>query len=81
MDTNLRGVMQLVRAVFPHMIQDDFGDIVNISSQAGNMGTPMCLPTVRPNSAYLATQKRFGMTCASQLLTSACSIFVRDWSM
>ena len=37
-ETNLRGVMQLVRAVLPHMRQNDFGDIVNISSQAGKHG-------------------------------------------
>jgi len=38
MDTNLRSVMQLVRVVLPHMIADDFGDIVNVSSQAGKHG-------------------------------------------
>jgi len=38
METNLRGVMQLVRAVLPHMIKNDFGDIVNVSSQAGKNG-------------------------------------------
>ncbi|HET9789629.1 MAG TPA: SDR family oxidoreductase [Pyrinomonadaceae bacterium] len=38
MDTNLRGVMQLVRAVLPHMIRNAFGDIVNVSSQAGKHG-------------------------------------------
>jgi NADP-dependent 3-hydroxy acid dehydrogenase YdfG len=38
METNLRGVMQLVRAVLPHMIDADFGDIVNVSSQAGKHG-------------------------------------------
>jgi len=38
MDTNLRGVMQLVRAVLPHMIANEFGDIVNVSSQAGKHG-------------------------------------------
>ncbi|MDX6530984.1 MAG: hypothetical protein QOH41_3274 [Blastocatellia bacterium] len=38
METNLRGVMQLVRAVLPHMIKQDFGDIVNVSSQAGKNG-------------------------------------------
>jgi len=37
-ETNLRGVMHLVRAVLPHMRQNDFGDIVNISSQAGKHG-------------------------------------------
>jgi NADP-dependent 3-hydroxy acid dehydrogenase YdfG len=38
METNLRGVMQLVRATLPHMIANGFGDIVNISSQAGKHG-------------------------------------------
>jgi 3-oxoacyl-[acyl-carrier protein] reductase len=38
MDTNLRSAMRLVRAVLPHMIHDDFGDIVNVSSQAGKHG-------------------------------------------
>jgi NADP-dependent 3-hydroxy acid dehydrogenase YdfG len=38
LETNLRGVMQLVRAVLPHMIENDFGDIVNVSSQAGKHG-------------------------------------------
>ena len=38
LQTNLRGVMQLCRAVLPHMIKEDFGDIVNISSQAGKHG-------------------------------------------
>jgi len=38
MDTNLRGVMQLVRTVLPLMRRNDFGDIVNVSSQAGKHG-------------------------------------------
>ncbi len=38
METNLRGAMQLVRAVLPFMSADDFGDIVNVSSQAGKHG-------------------------------------------
>lgn len=38
METNLRGVMQLVRATLPHMRANDFGDVVNVSSQAGKHG-------------------------------------------
>jgi NADP-dependent 3-hydroxy acid dehydrogenase YdfG len=38
METNLRGVMQLFRAVLPHMRANGFGDIVNVSSQAGKHG-------------------------------------------
>jgi NADP-dependent 3-hydroxy acid dehydrogenase YdfG len=38
MDTNLRGAMWLVRAALPAMIAQDFGDVVNVSSQAGKHG-------------------------------------------
>src|SRR5262249_18804967 len=38
LETNLRGVMQLVRAVLPYMTATDFGDIINVSSQAGRHG-------------------------------------------
>jgi 3-oxoacyl-[acyl-carrier protein] reductase len=38
MDTNLRGAMWLVRAALPHMIAASFGDVVNVSSQAGKNG-------------------------------------------
>jgi NADP-dependent 3-hydroxy acid dehydrogenase YdfG len=37
-ETNLRGVMQLARAALAPMIENDFGDIVNVSSQAGKHG-------------------------------------------
>jgi NAD(P)-dependent dehydrogenase (short-subunit alcohol dehydrogenase family) len=37
-DTNLCGVMQMVRGVLPFMRRNDFGDIVNMSSQAGKHG-------------------------------------------
>jgi NAD(P)-dependent dehydrogenase (short-subunit alcohol dehydrogenase family) len=38
LETNLRGVMQLVRTVLLHMTKHDFGDIINVSSQAGKHG-------------------------------------------
>jgi NADP-dependent 3-hydroxy acid dehydrogenase YdfG len=38
METNLRGVVQLTRAVLVHMVAGDFGDIINVSSQAGKHG-------------------------------------------
>lgn len=38
MDTNVRGAMWLVRAAWPHMVAADFGDVVNVSSQAGKHG-------------------------------------------
>jgi 3-oxoacyl-[acyl-carrier protein] reductase len=38
LETNLRGAMWLVRAALPYMIREDFGDVINISSQAGKHG-------------------------------------------
>ncbi|MEP7076520.1 MAG: SDR family oxidoreductase [Acidobacteriota bacterium] len=38
METNLRGAMWLAQLVLPKMIVDNFGDIVNVSSQAGKNG-------------------------------------------
>jgi NAD(P)-dependent dehydrogenase (short-subunit alcohol dehydrogenase family) len=38
LETNLRGAMWLVRASLPHMLAQDFGDVVNVSSQAGKHG-------------------------------------------
>ncbi|HYH86711.1 MAG TPA: SDR family oxidoreductase [Pyrinomonadaceae bacterium] len=38
LSTNLKGAMWLVRAALPHMAAQEFGDIVNVSSQAGKNG-------------------------------------------
>ncbi|MEW6125424.1 MAG: SDR family NAD(P)-dependent oxidoreductase [Acidobacteriota bacterium] len=38
METNLRGAMRLIRAVLPNMIAEDFGDIINVASQAAKHG-------------------------------------------
>ncbi len=37
-ETNLRGAMWLMKQLVPQMIEQDFGDIINISSQAGKNG-------------------------------------------
>jgi NAD(P)-dependent dehydrogenase (short-subunit alcohol dehydrogenase family) len=38
LETNLKGAMYLVRAALPRMAAQEFGDIVNVSSQAGKHG-------------------------------------------
>jgi len=38
LETNLKGAMWLVRAALPRMTAEGFGDIVNVSSQAGKHG-------------------------------------------
>ena len=38
MDTNLKSVYLLSRAVLPHMISDGGGSIINVASQLGFVG-------------------------------------------
>ncbi|MDX6695187.1 MAG: hypothetical protein QOF02_2790 [Blastocatellia bacterium] len=38
LETNLRGAMWLARALLPVMTAQDFGDVINVSSQAGKHG-------------------------------------------
>jgi 3-oxoacyl-[acyl-carrier protein] reductase len=38
LETNLRGAMWLAQMLLPKMLERDFGDIVNVSSQAGKNG-------------------------------------------
>src|SRR6185369_700775 len=38
LETNLRGAMWLTQLILPKMLEQDFGDIVNVSSQAGKHG-------------------------------------------
>ncbi|WP_422122312.1 3-ketoacyl-ACP reductase [Planococcus sp. X10-3] len=51
-DTNLMGVYYVTRAVLPQMIERESGDIINISSTAGQKGAPV-------TSAYSAS--KFGL--------------------
>lgn len=51
-DTNLMGVYYVTRAVLPQMIERQSGDIINISSTAGQKGAPV-------TSAYSAS--KFGL--------------------
>jgi len=38
LETNLRGAMWLTQLVLPQMLEQDFGDVINVSSQAGKNG-------------------------------------------
>jgi NAD(P)-dependent dehydrogenase (short-subunit alcohol dehydrogenase family) len=48
-DTNVTGVVRVVRAVVPHMLANGGGTIVNVGSLAGRVGTPY-------GGAYAATK-------------------------
>ncbi|HEX8737152.1 MAG TPA: SDR family oxidoreductase [Pyrinomonadaceae bacterium] len=38
LETNLRGAMWLTQMLLPEMLEQDFGDVINVSSQAGKNG-------------------------------------------
>ena len=46
--TNLRGVFCFTHSVVPHMLERDYGRIVNIASVAGKRATLEWCPTPRP---------------------------------
>jgi NAD(P)-dependent dehydrogenase (short-subunit alcohol dehydrogenase family) len=48
-DVNLRGVVNVVRAAYPRLVEQGFGHLVNTASMAGLMATPFL-------SAYSATK-------------------------
>lgn len=58
-DTNLFGVMRLIRAVVPHMREQKAGCIINVSSIAGKRSTPA-------NGAYSAS--KFALEALSDAL-------------
>jgi NADP-dependent 3-hydroxy acid dehydrogenase YdfG len=41
LDVNLRGVIQMTRAVLPHMLEQHSGQIINMSSIAGRIASPL----------------------------------------
>jgi NADP-dependent 3-hydroxy acid dehydrogenase YdfG len=81
MDTNLRGVMQLVRSVLPHMTRNDFGDIVNVSSQAGKHGYADVPSYCASKFGLLGTRKRCAIMCARPARIFESSTSVPDSSM
>jgi NAD(P)-dependent dehydrogenase (short-subunit alcohol dehydrogenase family) len=81
MDTNLRGVMQLVRAALPFMIANEFGDIINVSSQAGKHGYADVPSYCASKFGLLGYAERCAIMCARPTLIFAFSISAPAWSM
>ena len=62
--TNLRGVYLFCRAVIPHMLQRDYGRIVNIASIAGKEGNPRMVPYSATKAAVIGLTKSVGKELA-----------------
>ncbi len=62
--TNLRGVFCFTAAVVPHMLERDYGRIVNIASVAGKEGNPRMVPYSATKAAVIALTKSVGKELA-----------------
>ena len=62
--TNLRGVFLFCREVVPHMMERDYGRIVNIASVAGKEGNPRMVPYSATKAAVIALTKSVGKELA-----------------
>lgn len=61
---NLRGVYVFCGEVIPHMIQRDYGRIVNIASIAGKEGNPKMVPYSATKAAVIGLTKSVGKELA-----------------
>jgi len=62
--TNLRGVFVFCHEVIPHMMERDYGRIVNIASIAGKEGNPRMVPYSATKAAVIGLTKSVGKELA-----------------
>ena len=62
--TNLRGVFAFTRAAVPHMLERDYGRIVNMASVAGKEGNPRMVPYSATKAAVIGLTKSVGKELA-----------------
>lgn len=63
--SNLRGVFLFCHEVIPHMIERDYGRIVNIASIAGKEGNPRMVPYSATKAAVIGLTKSVGKELAN----------------
>ena len=62
--TNFRGVFYFCKEVIPHMIEKDYGRVVNIASIAGKEGNPRMVPYSATKAAVIGLTKAVGKELA-----------------
>ncbi len=72
MDVNVTGVFLCCRAVVPHMIRQNYGRIVNLSSIAGKEGNPNASAYSASKAAVIALTKSLGKELASYDIAVNC---------
>ena len=70
--TNLRGVFSFCHEVVPHMLENDYGRIVNIASIAGKEGNPRMVPYSSTKAAVIGLTKSIGKELAGTGILANC---------
>ena len=70
--TNLRGVFSFCHEVIPHMLEKDYGRIVNIASIAGKEGNPRMVPYSSTKAAVIGLTKSIGKELAGTGILANC---------
>ena len=71
-DVNLTGVFLCCRAIVPHMIRQNYGRIVNISSIAGKEGNPTAVAYSASKAGVIALTKSLGKETADNNIAVNC---------
>ena len=70
--TNLRGVFSFCHEGVPHMLENDYGRIVNIASIAGKEGNPRMVPYSSTKAAVIGLTKSIGKELAGTGVLANC---------
>ncbi|PZC43494.1 MAG: 3-oxoacyl-[acyl-carrier protein] reductase [Chloroflexi bacterium] len=70
--TNLRGVFSFCHEIIPHMLEKDYGRIVNIASIAGKEGNPRMVPYSSTKAAVIGLTKSIGKELAGTGVLANC---------
>ena len=71
-DIDVNGVFYCCKVVVPHMIKNNYGRIVNISSIAGKEGNPNAMPYSAAKAAVIALTKSLGKELADKNIAVNC---------
>ena len=71
-DIDLSGVFYCCKTVVPHLIKNNYGRIVNISSIAGKEGNPNAMPYSAAKAGVIALTKSLGKELAENNISVNC---------
>ena len=71
-DIDISGVFYCCKVIVPHMLKNNYGRIVNISSIAGKEGNPNAMPYSAAKAAVIALTKSLGKELADKNIAVNC---------